>query len=71
MQESTKTHWVVWLSLVAGMTAFAFLIAEVIPFFDDLIGTLASLQALACLIEILYRAAATDLRFNFVFLLQV
>lgn len=34
LQESTPTHWIVWLSAVAGSAGIAFLIAESIPFFS-------------------------------------
>jgi hypothetical protein len=31
LQSNTVTHWVTWLSLVFGMTVFAFIIGNVIP----------------------------------------
>lgn len=37
LQSNTVTHWVTWLSLVVGMTAFSFIIAEVIPLYVCLI----------------------------------
>jgi hypothetical protein len=50
LQESTKTHWVTWLSSVSFVVALAFIIAQVIPFFDQVrasshLQTNQSLQA--------------------------
>lgn len=45
LQHSTPTHWITWLSLCVGVQAFAFIIAEVIPFFDDLIGLVGAIFA--------------------------
>lgn len=51
LQESTKVHWVTWISSVAGVVSLAFIISQVIPFFDQLIGLIGAIFAsLFCLV---------------------
>ncbi|CED84839.1 Amino acid transporters [Phaffia rhodozyma] len=38
LQEPTAVHWFTWLGLVTSIVIFCFVIAEVVPFFDELIG---------------------------------
>nr|AOR51671.1 neutral amino acid transporter [Phaffia rhodozyma] len=45
LQDSTPLHWIVWLSLVAVMSGFSFIISQVIPFFDYLIGLVGAVFA--------------------------
>lgn len=45
LQSSTPTHWITWLSTVVGITAIGFIIAEVIPFFNELIGLIGAVFA--------------------------
>ena len=40
---NTKMGWITWLSLVIFITVVAFIIAEVIPFFEDLLSISSSL----------------------------
>jgi len=40
---NTPRAWVIWIALIAGITVIAWVIAEAIPFFSDLIGILSSL----------------------------
>ncbi|KAL9588835.1 MAG: hypothetical protein Q9203_002352, partial [Teloschistes exilis] len=40
---NTKKGWMVWLALIAGLTLIAWVIAEAIPFFNDLLGIISSL----------------------------
>ena len=39
---NTTRGWLIWISLIAAITGFAFLIAESIPFFDALLGLISS-----------------------------
>ena len=41
LQESTKTHWIAWISIVTGVVSLAFIIAQVIPFFDQVRAVLS------------------------------
>ncbi|THH23101.1 hypothetical protein EUX98_g8082 [Antrodiella citrinella] len=45
MNTHTFTGWATWIGIVAVIWLFAFLIAEVIPFFNDLLGVISSLFA--------------------------
>ncbi|KAL7416385.1 transmembrane amino acid transporter [Mrakia frigida] len=45
LQHSTPTHWITWLGLVAAVVSSSFIIAEVIPFFNDLIGLIGAVFA--------------------------
>ena len=40
---NTKTGWITWLALVSGVTLFAWIIAEAIPFFSQLLSVQSSL----------------------------
>ena len=40
---NTRRGWLVWISLIAGLTVVAWLIAEAIPFFNGLLGIISSL----------------------------
>ncbi|KAJ5683528.1 hypothetical protein N7462_006693 [Penicillium macrosclerotiorum] len=40
---NTKMGWVTWLALIAALTILEFVVAEVIPFFDDLLSVISSL----------------------------
>ena len=45
LNEPTVIHWIVWLSTVFGVVLFEWFIANVIPFFDNLLGLVGSLFA--------------------------
>ncbi|CED85509.1 Amino acid transporters [Phaffia rhodozyma] len=45
LQESTAVHWFTWLGLIVSIIAFCFVIAEVVPFFDELIGLVGAVFA--------------------------
>ena len=45
LNEPTAVHWIVWLSVVFGVVLFEWFIANVIPFFDSLLGLVGSLFA--------------------------
>lgn len=40
---NTKMGWITWLVVVAVLTVLEFVVAEVIPFFDDLLSVISSL----------------------------
>lgn len=40
---NTKMGWIVWISFCAGVTLIAWVIAEAVPFFNDLLGLISSL----------------------------
>jgi hypothetical protein len=40
---NTKMGWVTWLALIVVLTILEFVVAEVIPFFDDLLSIISSL----------------------------
>lgn len=40
---NTKMGWITWLALITAITIIAFIIAEVIPFFDDLLSISSAL----------------------------
>ncbi|EED20982.1 amino acid transporter, putative [Talaromyces stipitatus ATCC 10500] len=40
---NTKMGWITWAALIAVITIFAFIIAEVIPFFSDLLSIMSAL----------------------------
>jgi len=40
---NTKMGWIVWVALLAALTLFAWIVAEAIPFFNDLLGIISSL----------------------------
>jgi hypothetical protein len=40
---NTKMGWVTWLALIVVLTILQFVVAEVIPFFDDLLSIISSL----------------------------
>ncbi len=40
---NTKKGWIIWLGLIAGLTLFAWVIAEAVPFFSALLGIISSL----------------------------
>ena len=40
---NTKKGWLVWLGLIGGLTIIAWIIAEAVPFFNALLGIIASL----------------------------
>ncbi|TIC44740.1 amino acid transporter [Wallemia mellicola] len=43
--EPTIIHWTVWLTTVACVVVFCFIVANAIPFFDSLLGLVGSLFA--------------------------
>ncbi|KZT21835.1 hypothetical protein NEOLEDRAFT_1171718 [Neolentinus lepideus HHB14362 ss-1] len=45
MARHTKKGWATWIGICAGIWALAFVIAEVIPFFNDLLGVISALFA--------------------------
>ncbi|TCD70291.1 hypothetical protein EIP91_004192 [Steccherinum ochraceum] len=45
MNSHTVTGWATWIGIVTAIWAAAFVIAEVIPFFNDLLGVISSLFA--------------------------
>ena len=40
---NTKMGWITWIALIAGITIIGWVIAEAIPFFNDLLGIISSL----------------------------
>ncbi|KIY01106.1 uncharacterized protein Z520_02658 [Fonsecaea multimorphosa CBS 102226] len=42
LQGNTFKHWVTWLSSTIGLTVLSFLLAEAIPFFNYILGFIAS-----------------------------
>jgi hypothetical protein len=40
---NTKMGWITWLALIVVLTILEFVVAEVIPFFDDLLSVISSL----------------------------
>ncbi len=40
---NTKKGWAIWIALIAAVTVVAWIIAEAIPFFTDLLGIISSL----------------------------
>ncbi|EPQ55513.1 hypothetical protein GLOTRDRAFT_60231 [Gloeophyllum trabeum ATCC 11539] len=45
MSSHTRTGWLSWIGICFAIWALAFIIAEVIPFFNDLLGVISSLFA--------------------------
>ncbi|KAH8106923.1 transmembrane amino acid transporter protein-domain-containing protein [Cristinia sonorae] len=45
MNSHTVTGWATWIGIVTAIWLLAFIIAEVIPFFNDLLGVISSLFA--------------------------
>lgn len=43
LTANTWQHWSIWLSLVAGNTVLAFILAMSIPFFGDLLSLVGAL----------------------------
>ncbi|WVF66447.1 hypothetical protein IAT40_001187 [Kwoniella sp. CBS 6097] len=52
LSKNTPVHYIVWFSCVAGVCLIAFVIAEAIPFFNDLLSLIGALFATLMCIQL-------------------